>query len=39
MKARKAAVLLAVMALGGVTSFYVTGWWLRRQWEKFLEGE
>lgn len=38
MKVRKAVGLVALMALGGFVSFHLTGWWLRRQWEKFLEG-
>lgn len=38
MKARERAGWLLIAALGGVTSYYLTGWWLRRQWEKFLEG-
>ncbi len=30
---------LIVAALGGAAGYYVGGWWLRRQWELFLEGK
>lgn len=38
MTGREAAGWLLVAALGGAAGYCVGGWWLRRQWEKFLEG-
>jgi hypothetical protein len=39
MSMREASGWVAVAALGAITGYYVGSWWLRRQWELFLEGK
>jgi hypothetical protein len=39
MSKREIAGWLTVAALGGAAGYYAGCWWLRRQWELFLEGK
>lgn len=37
MRTRRLIGFLALACLGYIVAFYLTGWWLRRQWSKLLE--